>query len=95
MIKGIPQKLLAYEMFLEKCEEWRGKVVLVQIAVPSRSDSGVNCKFLNFASIICQTSANIQLNKTYIFSEYVPLQIKIWRSRSMRLLDASMVPMAR
>ncbi|KAG0570209.1 hypothetical protein KC19_6G144100 [Ceratodon purpureus] len=41
MIKGIPQKLLAFEMFLEKCQEWRGKVVLVQIAVPSRTDSGV------------------------------------------------------
>jgi trehalose 6-phosphate synthase/phosphatase len=38
MIKGIPQKLLAFEMFLEKNPEWREKVMLVQIAVPTRTD---------------------------------------------------------
>eukprot|EP00803_Ostreobium_quekettii_P004213 evm.model.scf_496.3 EVM.evm.TU.scf_496.3 scf_496:10894-17245(+) len=36
MIKGIPQKLLAFEKFLEEHEEWREKVLLVQIAVPTR-----------------------------------------------------------
>lgn len=44
MIKGLPNKLLAYEMFLEKCPDWREKVILVQIAVPSRQDAGVDCK---------------------------------------------------
>nr|AAD00829.1 SL-TPS/P [Selaginella lepidophylla] len=38
MIKGIPQKLLAFEKFLEENSEWRDKVVLVQIAVPTRTD---------------------------------------------------------
>ncbi|XP_024375261.1 alpha,alpha-trehalose-phosphate synthase [UDP-forming] 1 [Physcomitrium patens] len=38
MIKGIPQKLLAFEMFLEKNPQWREKVMLVQIAVPTRTD---------------------------------------------------------
>lgn len=38
MIKGIPQKLLAFEKFLEEHAEWRDKVLLVQIAVPSRTD---------------------------------------------------------
>ncbi len=38
MIKGIPQKLLAFEKFLEENPEWRDKVLLVQIAVPSRTD---------------------------------------------------------
>jgi trehalose 6-phosphate synthase/phosphatase len=38
MIKGIPQKLLAFEMFLEKNPEWQEKVMLVQIAVPTRTD---------------------------------------------------------
>jgi len=36
MIKGIPQKLLAFERFLHDNPTWRDKVVLVQIAVPSR-----------------------------------------------------------
>lgn len=37
-IKGIPQKLQGLETFLEEHPEWIGKVVLVQIAVPSRQD---------------------------------------------------------
>eukprot|EP00884_Botryococcus_braunii_P003352 jgi/Botrbrau1/13017/Bobra.0389s0014.1 len=38
MIKGIPQKLLAFEKFLEENPELGSKTLLVQIAVPSRTD---------------------------------------------------------
>ncbi|KAJ9565826.1 hypothetical protein OSB04_001792 [Centaurea solstitialis] len=38
MIKGIPQKLLAFEKFLEENPDWHDKVVLLQIAVPTRTD---------------------------------------------------------
>ncbi|KAH9619733.1 hypothetical protein KSS87_019614 [Heliosperma pusillum] len=38
MIKGIPQKLLAFEKFLEENSYWKDKVVLLQIAVPTRTD---------------------------------------------------------
>jgi len=38
MIKGIPQKILAFEKFLEENSHWRDKVVLLQIAVPTRKD---------------------------------------------------------
>ena len=37
-IKGVPQKLLGLETFLTEHPEWIGKVVLVQVAVPSRQD---------------------------------------------------------
>jgi trehalose 6-phosphate synthase len=37
-IKGLPQKLHAFEIFLNHNPEWIGKVVLVQVAVPSRQD---------------------------------------------------------
>lgn len=37
-IKGVPQKLHAFEIFLSEHPEWVGKVVLVQVAVPSRQD---------------------------------------------------------
>ena len=37
-IKGVPQKLHALEIFLTEHPEWVGKVVLVQVAVPSRQD---------------------------------------------------------
>ena len=38
MIKGIPQKILAFEKFLEENPYWNDKVVLLQIAVPTRTD---------------------------------------------------------
>ncbi|MBW0518136.1 hypothetical protein O181_057851 [Austropuccinia psidii MF-1] len=37
-IKGVPQKLHAFDVFLSEHPEWIGKVVLVQVAVPSRQD---------------------------------------------------------
>ncbi|KAG0150504.1 hypothetical protein CROQUDRAFT_38206 [Cronartium quercuum f. sp. fusiforme G11] len=37
-IKGMPQKLHALDVFLSEHPEWIGKVVLVQVAVPSRTD---------------------------------------------------------
>ena len=37
-IKGVPQKLHALEVFLTEHPEWIGKLVLVQVAVPSRGD---------------------------------------------------------
>lgn len=37
-IKGVPQKLHALEVFLTEHPEWVGRVVLVQVAVPSRQD---------------------------------------------------------
>ena len=37
-IKGIPQKLLAFDSFLTENPEWLGKAVLVQLAIPTRSD---------------------------------------------------------
>lgn len=37
-IKGIPPKLKALELFLDKHPEWIGKLVLIQVAIPSRED---------------------------------------------------------
>lgn len=37
-IKGVPQKLHAFEIFLETHPEFIGKVILIQVAVPSRGD---------------------------------------------------------
>ncbi|EMR00932.1 bifunctional alpha,alpha-trehalose-phosphate synthase (UDP-forming)/trehalose-phosphatase [Cesiribacter andamanensis] len=38
--KGIPNRLQAFEMFLERYPEWRGKVSLVMVLVPSRDRVG-------------------------------------------------------
>jgi len=37
-IKGVPQKLHAFQEFLRNHPEQRGKVILLQVAVPSRGD---------------------------------------------------------
>jgi len=37
-VKGLPHKLKALEYFLKNYPQWRGKVVLLQIAVPSRTE---------------------------------------------------------
>ncbi|KAF1848554.1 glycosyltransferase family 20 protein [Cucurbitaria berberidis CBS 394.84] len=34
-VRGVVQKLQAFEMFLERYPEWRGKVVLIQVTSPS------------------------------------------------------------
>ncbi|MGE3453628.1 MAG: trehalose-6-phosphate synthase [Kofleriaceae bacterium] len=36
--KGIPERLLAFERFLELFPEWRGRVTFVQVSVPSRAE---------------------------------------------------------
>ena len=37
-IKGVPQKMRALETFLTRYPEWVGKLVLMQVAVPTRED---------------------------------------------------------
>ena len=41
MIKGIPQKLLAFEKFLQEHPEWRDKVLLVQVRATIGGVDGV------------------------------------------------------
>jgi len=42
IIKGLPHKLRAFDRFFEKYPEWVGKVMLVQLVIPSRANLGVN-----------------------------------------------------
>ncbi|KAF4731488.1 hypothetical protein FOZ63_019698, partial [Perkinsus olseni] len=37
-IKGIPHKLKAFDMFLDDHPEWASQCVLVQLAIPTRSE---------------------------------------------------------
>ena len=56
IIKGIPQKLLAFEKFLDENHEWRDKVLLVQIAVPTRTDVH-DCMFELHIVLWCLTAS--------------------------------------
>lgn len=58
-IKGVRQKLVAFEAFLERYPEWQGKVVLIQVAMATSTEnekqvavmdvvSRINARFSNF-----------------------------------------------
>lgn len=55
-IKGVPQKLYGFEQFLHDHPEWIGKVVLVQVAVPSRQDVE---EYQNLRSIVNEAVGRI------------------------------------
>lgn len=67
-IKGVPQKLHAFEVFLTENPEWIGKVVLVQVAVPSRGDVE---EYQNLRSIVNELVGRI--NGKFGTVEFVPI----------------------
>ena len=70
-IKGLPHKFHAYELFLEANPELVGKVVLIQIAVPSRQDVP---EYRELRSQVSELAGRI--NSTYGDIEYTPLVFK-------------------
>ncbi|OJJ83821.1 glycosyltransferase family 20 protein [Aspergillus glaucus CBS 516.65] len=67
-IKGIPQKLHALEVFLSSHPEWVGKVVLVQVAVPSRQDVE---EYQNLRAVINELVGRI--NGKFGTVDYMPI----------------------
>lgn len=67
-IKGVPQKLHAFEVFLTENPEWIGKVILVQVAVPSRGDVE---EYQNLRSTVNELVGRI--NGKFGTVEFVPI----------------------
>ncbi|CAB95998.1 alpha,alpha-trehalose-phosphate synthase [UDP-forming] [Schizosaccharomyces pombe] len=67
-IKGVPQKFHAFEVFLEQYPEWVGKVVLVQVAVPSRQDVE---EYQNLRAVVNELVGRI--NGRFGTVEYTPI----------------------
>ncbi|KAK9480040.1 glycosyl transferase [Lipomyces japonicus] len=67
-IKGVPQKLHALEIFLTEHPEWIGKVVLVQVAVPSRQDVE---EYQNLRAVVNELVGRI--NGNFGTVEFVPI----------------------
>jgi len=66
--KGIPQRLLAFERLLERKPDWRGKVRLVQIAVPSRDN------VLSYQEFCGQVDKLVgRINGAFSTVEWVPI----------------------
>ncbi len=67
-IKGVPQKLHAFETFLDDHPECVGEVVLVQVAVPSRGDVE---EYQNLRSVVSELVGRI--NGKFGTVEFVPI----------------------
>ncbi|KIY43873.1 glycosyltransferase family 20 protein [Fistulina hepatica ATCC 64428] len=67
-IKGVPQKLHALELFLKQHPEWIGKVVLAQLAVPSRQDVE---EYQNLRSVVNELVGRI--NGRFGTVEFMPI----------------------
>lgn len=66
--KGVPHKLMAFETLLVRHPEWKDKVVLVQIAVPSRTEVE------EYKKLITQTNELVgRINGKYSSVEYSPI----------------------
>eukprot|EP00177_Eucheuma_denticulatum_P006764 GFKZ01012293.1.p1 GENE.GFKZ01012293.1~~GFKZ01012293.1.p1 ORF type:complete len:794 (+),score=88.68 GFKZ01012293.1:2420-4801(+) len=67
-IKGVPHKLMAFEILLARQPEWKDKVVLVQIGVPSRTEVD------EYKKLISQTNELVgRINAQYGSVEYAPI----------------------
>ncbi|CAM9876496.1 unnamed protein product [Ascophyllum nodosum] len=67
-IKGMPHKLLGLELFLNRYPEWRGKVTLIQVGVPSRTEVA---EYRDLGAQINELVGRI--NGTYGNLEYSPV----------------------
>ncbi|EEB06490.2 alpha,alpha-trehalose-phosphate synthase [Schizosaccharomyces japonicus yFS275] len=67
-IKGIPQKFHALEVFLTQYPEWVGKVVLIQVAVPSRQDVE---EYQNLRAVVNELVGRI--NGKFGTAEFTPI----------------------
>lgn len=72
-VRGVVQKLQAFEMFFEKYPEWQGKVVLIQVTSPSgvRTDRGDGAqeKVVNKISDLAA-----KINGVYGTLDYTPVR---------------------
>ncbi|KAI9496750.1 glycosyltransferase family 20-domain-containing protein [Zychaea mexicana] len=78
-IKGVRQKLLAFEQFLVRHPEWRGKVVLIQIALSTAEKNELRAHITDVVSRVNSKFSNISyqpivfLHQDISFSQYLAL----------------------
>ncbi|KAI8372791.1 glycosyltransferase family 20-domain-containing protein [Radiomyces spectabilis] len=78
-IKGVRQKLLAFEQFLIRHPEWRGEVVLIQIALSTSEQNELRAHISDVVSRVNSKFSNISyqpivfLHQDISFSQYLAL----------------------
>ncbi|KAF8464572.1 glycosyltransferase family 20-domain-containing protein [Kalaharituber pfeilii] len=78
-VRGVRQKLLAFEQFLDKHPEWDGKVVLIQVALSTTENSDLQNQVSDIVTRINSSHANLAhspvvfLHQDISFSQYIAL----------------------
>ena len=77
-VRGVAQKLQAYEKFLERFPQWRGKVVLIQVTSPTsieeeKEDAGhkISNKISDLVSKINGLYGGLEYTPVFHFSQYL------------------------
>lgn len=83
-IKGIPHKIMGFEALLKSHPEWQGKVVLLQVAVPSRTDVP---EYQKLKREIDQLVGRVNGEYGSLIDNYTPVEY-LFRSVDMKELTA-------
>ncbi|KAI8854380.1 glycosyltransferase family 20-domain-containing protein [Chytridium lagenaria] len=70
-VKGVRQKLIAFERFLKEHPEWHGKVVLIQVALSTTEANENECQVSDVVARI--NSKYVYLHQDISFSHYLAL----------------------
>jgi len=89
-LKGIPLKLIALERFLQRCPEWAGKIVLIQVGI-SAFERGDDYTMTRNEVLAMVTNINDRWPNTVHFMECVESEMRL--QERMALLKAADVVM--
>jgi trehalose-6-phosphate synthase len=89
-LKGIPLKLIALERFLQRCPEWAGKIVLIQVGI-SAFERGDDYTTTRNEVLAMVTNINDRWPNTVHFMECVESEMRL--QERMALLKAADVVM--
>ncbi|KAF3893403.1 Trehalose-phosphatase [Trichophyton interdigitale] len=78
-VRGVTQKLMAFEMFLERYPQWRGKVVLIQVTSPTsmeeqkeEPDNKLSTQISQLVSTINGRFGSISFSPVQYYPQYLP-----------------------
>ncbi|KAL1925049.1 uncharacterized protein VTP21DRAFT_4703 [Calcarisporiella thermophila] len=72
VVKGVKQKLTAFEKFLEDFPEWRGKVVLIQVTSPGvRESVKLEHKISELVSSINSTYGSLEFTPVHHYHQHI------------------------
>ncbi|KAI3322003.1 glycosyltransferase family 20 protein [Xylariaceae sp. AK1471] len=72
LVRGVRQKLLSFELFLNKNPEWRDKIVLIQVALSTSEKSGLDSAVGDIVARINSAWANLAYQPVVYLKQDIP-----------------------